>query len=120
MLECAASSFFTSPCLRGEGATQNLLKRCTVLRALRAAHTGHRGKVAVRLAAIVVLDSDIVAQGVHKARLPIARVIFRVVNGDDVLKLGWACLADTLDRTQLVGVRRAGGVHEGLLVETGG
>src|SRR5215467_8347356 len=87
---------------------------------LRTAHARHRGKVAVGIAAIVVFDADIVAQGVDETRLPVARIIFRVMNGDHVLKLRWAYLADTLERAQFVGVRRTGGIREGLLVETGG
>jgi hypothetical protein len=42
------------------------------------------------------------------------------VNGDDVLKLARADPANTLHRGHVVGIRRAGGVEECLLVETSG
>src|SRR6266700_5722577 len=84
---------------------------------LRTAHAGHRGDVAMRLAADIVFEPHVIALIVDEARLPIARVIFRIVDGDDVLDLGRADLADALDRVYLVGVGRAGGVHEGLFIE---
>src|SRR5580693_8503329 len=74
------------------------------------AHARHSGDVAVGFAADVIFKPQVVAQGVDKARLPILRVIFGIVNGDHVLELGRADLADALDGAQLVGMGSAGGV----------
>jgi hypothetical protein len=38
-------------------------------------------------AADIVLEANVITQFVNEARLPIPAVIFRIVNGDDVLKL---------------------------------
>jgi hypothetical protein len=57
----------------------------------------------VGFAADVIFKPHVVAQGVDKARLPILRVIFGIVNGDHVLELGRADLADALDGAQLWG-----------------
>ena len=59
-----------------------------MLTSLRPAHTGYLRQVAMGLAANVVFEADVVAQFVSEAHLPIPAVIFRIVNGDDVLKLG--------------------------------
>jgi hypothetical protein len=50
------------------------------------------------LAADVILKPHVVAQTVDKTRLPIAGVILRIVNSDDVLKLRRADPANALDR----------------------
>ena len=73
----------------------------------------------MRFAAVVVLDADVVAHGVDEACLPIAGVVHRIVNGDDILELRRADLADALESAQRVGVRCAGGIEEGLFVEAG-
>src|SRR5215468_10929932 len=87
--------------------------------ALRTADACHRGEIAMRLAAVIIVDANIVAQGIGEARLPIARVIFRIVDGDDVLELRWAYLADALDGAQFIGMGGAGGVNERLFVKAG-
>src|SRR6516225_11732644 len=74
---------------------------------LRTAHARYAGDVAMRLAADIVLKPYVIAQPVDEARLPIPRVVFGIVNGDDVLELGRARLADALERMHLVAVRRA-------------
>src|SRR5262245_44468298 len=84
----------------------------------RTAHARYRGYVAMRFAADIVLDAQLVALIEQEARLPIARVIFGVVNGDDDLDLVRTDLPQALDRTPFVAGRRAGGVREGLGVET--
>src|SRR6266567_6144720 len=83
----------------------------------RTPHACHRGNVAMRFAADIVFDPHVIALSVDEARLPIARVVIGIVNGDDDLELLRAHLADALDRVHVVGVRRPGGVDEGLLVE---
>src|SRR5215469_2295813 len=55
---------------------------------LRLLHARDIGDIAVRLAADIVLDPQLVMLIVDEARLPIPAVIFRIVNGDDVLELG--------------------------------
>src|SRR5215471_11248516 len=84
------------------------------------AHARHLGQVAVGLAADVVFKTDISAQIVDEARLPISAVILRIVNGDDVFELRRADPADALDRSHLVRMRRAGGIDESLFVEARG
>src|SRR5215831_12181896 len=83
---------------------------------LRPADTRHHGNVAMGLAANIVFEADVIAQSVDEARLPIAGVMLRIVNGNEVLKLGRADAADALHRRHLVGMGRAGGVEEGLFV----
>src|SRR5579883_1114151 len=75
---------------------------------LRPANPRHLRQVAVGFAADIVFEADIVAQLVNEARLPIPAVIFRIVNGDDVLELSGADPADALLRGHLVGMRSAG------------
>src|SRR5215470_5313815 len=108
-------SSFLSRCGRGRSSFPN--------RGIRPlswpAHAAHRRNVAMLLAADVVLKPYVVAQIVDEARLPIARVVPGVVNGNDDLELRPADLADALDRAHLVGVRRAGSVDESLVVEPG-
>src|SRR5579883_2131783 len=87
---------------------------------LRPANPRHLRQVAVGFAADIVFEADIVAQLVNEARLPIPAVIFRIVNGDDVLELSGADPADALLRGHLVGMRSAGRVDEGLFVEAYG
>src|SRR5258708_277521 len=82
-------------------------------------HAGDRRYVAMRLAADIILQPHVIALLVDEARLPIAGVVLRIVDGDDVLDLGRADPADALECVHLVGVRRAGGVDERLLVEAG-
>src|SRR5580700_10547731 len=53
---------------------------------LRSAHARHRRQVAMRLAAHIILDPQVVAQRVDEARLPVPRIVFGIVNGDDVLE----------------------------------
>src|SRR5438132_10027092 len=74
----------------------------------------------MRLPADIVFEPDIIAHLVGEPRLPIARVVVRIVHGDDDLELGRAYLADSLGRDQLVGVWRAGGVKERFFVEAEG
>src|SRR5947209_16018661 len=62
----------------------------------RTLHAGHRGQVAMRLAADVILELNIIAKRVHETRLPIPRVILRIVHGDDDFELVRTDLADTL------------------------
>ena len=71
-------------------------------------------------AADVVFEADVVAQGVDEAHLQIPAVVLRIVNGDDVLKLGRADPADALHCAHLVGMRRTGRIEEGLFVEACG
>jgi len=77
-------------------------------------HASHRRDVAVRLAADIVFDPNVIAKRVDEARLPIARVVIRVVHVDDDFKLRRADLADALGRYKLVGMGRAGCVEESL------
>src|SRR6516162_8871423 len=77
---------------------------------LRLLDAWYAGYVAVRLAADIVLDPQLVMLIVDEARLPIFGVVVGIVDGDDVLELGRAHLADALDGAQLVGVGRAGRV----------
>src|SRR5207253_901741 len=83
-------------------------------------HASYSRNVAMRLTADIVFEPDVVAQRVHETGLPVARVVIRVVHGDNDLKLRRADPAYALGRNQLVGVGRAGGVEEGLFVEAGG
>ena len=68
-------------------------------------------------AADVIFEADVIAQFVNEARLPIPAVIFRIMNGDDVLKLGRADPADALHRRHLVAMRHAGRIDERLFIE---
>src|SRR5438132_5321128 len=74
------------------------------------ANACHRGNVAMRFAADIVFDPHVIALSVDEARLPIARVVIGIVNGDDDLELLRAHLADALDRAHLLWMRRPGGV----------
>src|SRR5260370_40959051 len=68
----------------------------------------------------VVFEASVITLFVNEACLPIPGVILRIVNGDDVLKLGRADPADTLHCDHVVGMRRAGRIDESLLVEASG
>src|SRR2546422_6221759 len=83
------------------------------------ADSSYRGNVAMFLTAEIVVDSHVIALVVDEARLPIPRVIVRVVYGDDDLELRRADFADAFERAHLVGLRRARGVNKGLFIETG-
>src|SRR6267378_3021544 len=84
------------------------------------AHARDRGNIAMRFAAEIVFDPQIVAKVVDEARLPVPRVVVGIVDGDDDLKLRRADFPDALDSRQLVGMRRAGSVEVGLFLETAG
>ena len=62
----------------------------------------------MRLAADVILDLDVVAKRVYETRLPIPRVILRIVHGDEDLELVRTDPANMFGRFQLVGMRCAG------------
>ena len=54
----------------------------------------------MRLTADIVFEPDVVAQRVHETGLPVARVVIRVVHGDNDLKLRRADPAYALGRNQ--------------------
>src|SRR5258705_633749 len=72
------------------------------------------------LAGVVILDPQVVTKIVDKPRLIIARIVFGIMHRDDDLELGRARFANALDRAHLVGLRGAGGVGEGAVLEAGG
>src|SRR5258708_27775403 len=80
----------------------------------------HRGNIAVRLAADIILQANVVVQAVDEARAEIAREHLRIVQRDDVLELVRPDLLDALGGADFIAVRRAGGVDEGLVVEADG
>ncbi len=85
-----------------------------------SANARHRSQVAMGFTADVVFEADVIAQRVDEAGLQITAVILRIVNGDDVLKLGRADPADALHCAHLVGMRRTGRIDESLFVEACG
>src|SRR2546430_913705 len=87
---------------------------------LRTANASYARDVAMRLAADIVFEANLIAQIVDEARADIPRVVIGIMHGDDVLELSRADLADPLRRHQHVGVRCARGVEERLLVEAVG
>src|SRR5882672_2102832 len=92
-------------------------KRDAASRKSAPRHAPDRGNVAVRLAADIILQPDVGAQAVDEARAEIAREHLRIVHGDDIFELVRPDLLDALRCADLIAVRRAGGVDEGLVVE---
>src|SRR5215510_10791446 len=82
-----------------------------------APHASDRGDVTMRLAADIVFEPNVIAKLVDEARLPVARVVIRIVHVDDDLELRRADPADPLGGHELVGMRRAGRIEEGLFIE---
>src|ERR1043166_4622147 len=115
---CAAAGVPSAAAQRPSAASRNVL----VVIALPSLwpHARNHRNIAVLLAADVVLDPQVVAQLVGEARLPLLGVILRIVDRDDDLEIVRPGPADALDRLQFVGVRRAGRVQKGLLVEARG
>src|SRR5207249_7076950 len=90
----------------------SLLRSC-----LGPAYAAHRGNVTVLFPAEIVFKPHVIALVVHEPRLPISRVILWIVNRDDDLELARADLSNPFHCAHLVGVRCAGGVNEGFVVE---
>src|ERR1041384_7887555 len=81
-----------------------------IARSPNLGHTLHLRKIAMRIAARVILQADVVALLIDEARLPVLGIESRIVNGDHVFELV-ADLADTFRRDELVAVGQPAGVE---------